>query len=337
MCLHTRVAPGNLYRHTCQKRLRARDQPTNPPPVVFFYFFLIFLFLDSLIKNKMLLKIIGRSSPYSCYAVIRSVGRSVGRVRLRACPAVLAHREPWHHMDAEPPPAATNATGEQLPGQAAGTSPAPEHALVNDRHWSNVARGATFTVELKDTTQPPISGYTGKGATARLRRHPTTGLSESISPGWSFKAVGSSDSPFHINRSAVASGVFYPADKAKQRGLGFKPAPRPVPPPAAAVPAPAPAASPADGAAASPSPAVPRASDDPMEEVDYRAMLGVVADAGSVSKVRALRDVLTRVKDDAACGSAHFVRARLGQIWKGKAKDSMWSVRDPSRSRSALA
>lgn len=99
----------------------------------------------------------------------------------------------------QPPPAPAAAHDaappRAPPPQAPGSAAAPEASRApGDGHWSKVAKGEGFTITLTNTTNPNITGYTGKGITAELRRNAETGRSESAVDAWSFKAGPSSDS-----------------------------------------------------------------------------------------------------------------------------------------------
>ena len=136
------------------------------------------------------------------------------------------------------PPAVTSSSSSQA-GQA---SAAARDGAVS--HWSKVHLGVGFTFTVEGLGQKK-----DQSITVNLRRHPTTGFSESLEPDWVWKPdKARADSAQMLKQSLLgAAGSVLVKERlsgkkvAKQGKLFFgKPPPKPAPPapPAAAPPAP---------------------------------------------------------------------------------------------------
>jgi len=74
----------------------------------------------------------------------------------------------------------------RLPRLAAAAT--PSSSLKKPKtHWSGVERGCAFALVLSDVPGPKGSKVE---VTVALRRNPVNGLTESVEPGWEFKAKG---------------------------------------------------------------------------------------------------------------------------------------------------
>jgi hypothetical protein len=71
-------------------------------------------------------------------------------------------------------------------------------------HWSGVERGALFSLLVSDLPGP--NGTTVE-VTVQLRRNSTDGFTESVEPGWSFKAKGACSSLLPTCPSAATHGL----------------------------------------------------------------------------------------------------------------------------------
>jgi hypothetical protein len=77
---------------------------------------------------------------------------------------------------------------EAAPAPAAPAAATPSASKKKPKtHWSGVERGCSFNLTLSDV--PGAKGSKVK-VTVALRRNPEDGLTESVEPGWTFKAKG---------------------------------------------------------------------------------------------------------------------------------------------------
>ena len=91
-------------------------------------------------------------------------------------------------------------------------------------HWSGVAAGDTFDLEL---SKPKLK--------VKMRRHPETGLSESLEIDWSFSPAAQGDAKINALRSAVGNPgramrtrLTSSAPRAKQVQISFTSMPPPA-------------------------------------------------------------------------------------------------------------
>jgi hypothetical protein len=121
----------------------------------------------------------------------------------------------WLHMTINSPRRAPPSSAGQCPARQ--KPPAPVA-----RHWSNVEAGEAFTMILHyDDT------FVQSQVTVQLRRNATTGCSESVHPGWPWKAGQFSDSVKHAKASAKATKALQPAKKGTFSGTQLGPQLRP--------------------------------------------------------------------------------------------------------------